>query len=409
MTMNLRTTHVTLLCVLGGLGGCLQPHALDDDSSSSDPSSSSTQAPSSAASDAPSSSSSSTTDPTTADATDTSTTAPAGSCGDGVVDRDEECDDGTANADDAACTADCLRNACGDGKLWPGHEECDDGTSNADDAACTAACTVARCGDGRQQAGVEACDDGVNDGSYGSCAADCSARAAHCGDLVVDPEEECDSGEPMCLRDCRLATSCLRVHEAEPERGSGPAVVYPLGTLTSGVEVYCDMDTDGGGYTLLKVDIDSEVNDLPYHAKKAESTCAGYGMRLFIPRSAAHLSAAHAVAVSENVAPQGGGTKALGADYLQILGVYPLKAGVSCPGKPLQPSHCPQWVAGDGGPWYVSKTVVNAAEPDPAGACAGCSLIYTWNADGTVKNYKSLPAPGGSSLRFMCDVGDKRP
>ena len=48
-------------------------------------------------------------------------------------------------------------------------------------------------------------------------------------------------------------------------------------------------------------------------------------------------------------------------------------------------------------------------EPDPADACLGCSMIYTWNADASIKSYKTLPAPGGSSLRFMCDVGDKRP
>ena len=36
-------------------------------------------------------------------------------------------------------------------------------------------------------------------------------------------------------------------------------------------------------------------------------------------------------------------------------------------------------------------------------------MIYTWNQNGSVKSYKTVAAPGGSSLRFMCDVGDKRP
>jgi len=132
-------------------------------------------------------------------------------------------------------------------------------------------------------------------------------------------------------------------------------------------------------------------------------------MHLFIPRSAAHLTAAHGVATTENVAPKGGGIKAFGPDYLQILGIYPLKAGVSCVGKPLVPANCPQWVASDGGPWYVSKVVTNQTEPDPADACLGCSMIYTWNPDASVKSYKTAPTPGGSSLRFMCDVGDKQP
>jgi len=404
MMMNLRMTHVTLLCVLGGLAGCLQPGGSASDASTDAASSSSGAASTSSTTD-----SSSTTDPTTGTVGDTSgSTTTTGVCGDGVVDTLEECDDAAANADDAACTADCLRNVCGDGKLWPGHEDCDDGSANADGGACTSACTLASCGDGKVLEGVEVCDDGVNDGAYGSCAADCSARAAHCGDGTIDVEEECDSEDPSCLGNCKHATSCLRVHEAEPALTSGLRTIFPLGPA-QGIEVYCDMVSDGGGYTFLKVDVDSELNDLPYPAKKAEATCAEYGMQLFIPRSAEHLTAAHGVATTENVLPVGGGGKLLGPDYLQIFAVYPLKAGVSCLGKPLVPANCPQWVAGDGGPWYISKLVANPVEPDPADACLGCSMIYTWNADASIKSYKTLPAPGGSSLRFMCDVGDKRP
>jgi len=407
MMMNLRTTHVLLFGVLG-LGGCLQPDGPAGDGSSETSDASTGPATSETGGDSTSATDPTTSTTTTDPDTTSTTAAPSGSCGDGLVDLDEECDDAEANADDAACTTACLRNVCGDGKLWPGHEDCDDGPANAASATCTDACTLARCGDGKVQDGVEVCDDGVNDGAYGSCAADCSARSAHCGDGVLDPEEECDSEDPSCLGNCTAASSCLRVHEAEPEQPSGVRTIYPLGA-TLPVDVYCDMVSDGGGYTFLKVDVDSDVNDLPYPAKKAEMKCAEYGMRLFIPRSPDHLTAAHAVATAENVAPYGGGAKALGPDYLQILGIYPLKAGVSCLGKPLVAANCPQWAASDGGPWYVSKLVTNPTEPDPAGACVGCSMIYTWNLDGSVKSYKTLPAPGGSSLRFMCDLGDKRP
>jgi hypothetical protein len=403
MMMNLRATHVTLLCVLGGLTGCLQPEKVADDDSSGT-SSSSSGTTTTATTDA-----TSTTDVSTGSVTATSsTTAVTGSCGDGVVDDAEQCDDAGANADDAACTSACIRNVCGDGLLWAGHEDCDDGAGNADSAMCTSTCDLATCGDAKVQDGVEVCDDGINDGAYGSCVADCSAQAAHCGDGVIDVQEECDSEDPSCLGSCLVATSCLRVHEADPELASGLRTIYPLDPA-QGVEVYCDMVSDGGGYTFLKVDVDSDLNDLPYPAKKAETVCATYGMHLFVPRSAEHLTAAYGVATSDNVAPQGGGIKALGPDYLQILGIYPLKAGVSCIGKPLVPDNCPQWVASDGGPWYVSKVVANASEPDPSDACLGCSMIYTWNPDSSVKSYKTLPAPGGSSLRFMCDVGDKRP
>ncbi|MEM6296273.1 MAG: DUF1554 domain-containing protein [Myxococcota bacterium] len=48
-------------------------------------------------------------------------------CGDGVVDSDEECDDGVErNALEGACLPDCNLNVCGDGNLAP-TEGCDDG------------------------------------------------------------------------------------------------------------------------------------------------------------------------------------------------------------------------------------------------------------------------------------------
>src|SRR5687768_17080737 len=52
------------------------------------------------------------------------------SCGDGVTDADEECDDG--NDDDGdACRSNCVMAACHDGVVYVGIEPCDDG--NEDD------------------------------------------------------------------------------------------------------------------------------------------------------------------------------------------------------------------------------------------------------------------------------------
>nr|MBA3549382.1 hypothetical protein [Nannocystis sp.] len=99
--------------------------------------------------------------------TDVATTSgdipPIPVCGDGVLDPDEGCDNGPANADDADCTTQCQLASCGDGLLQAGVEDCDDGPANADDDACTLACAVAGCGDGLVQTGVEDCDDGNAD------------------------------------------------------------------------------------------------------------------------------------------------------------------------------------------------------------------------------------------------------
>lgn len=43
------------------------------------------------------------------------------SCGDGVVDANEECDEGLGINDDSRfCTKNCMLNVCGDGKLFVG-------------------------------------------------------------------------------------------------------------------------------------------------------------------------------------------------------------------------------------------------------------------------------------------------
>ena len=69
------------------------------------------------------------------------TIVPPPSCGDGVVDPGEQCDDGPDNSDTAgdACRTTCRRPACGDSVTDTG-EECDDG-NRVDDDACSNACT----------------------------------------------------------------------------------------------------------------------------------------------------------------------------------------------------------------------------------------------------------------------------
>lgn len=71
-----------------------------------------------------------------------SATAAPFSCGDGVIDSDEECDDSAANSDAVAgaCRTNCLLAACGDAVVDPG-EECDDGGPFGGDG-CNGACIV---------------------------------------------------------------------------------------------------------------------------------------------------------------------------------------------------------------------------------------------------------------------------
>lgn len=97
------------------------------------------------------------------------TTAGVPACGDGVVDANEECDDGLdINDDSRFCTKTCKLNICGDGKLFLGWELCDEGAGNSDayGSLCGKQCEPgARCGDNKVQPEFETCDLGPDNGS----------------------------------------------------------------------------------------------------------------------------------------------------------------------------------------------------------------------------------------------------
>ena len=132
-------------------------------------------------------------------------------CGDGIVQKGEDCDDGNQdNTDD--CTNACFAAACGDGFVQT-DEECDDGNQSNEDA-CLNNCDEAICGDGYIDANNEVCDDGFNDGNYDGCMPGCTKLGPYCGDKIITkvdlnaPKsyEYCD-GSPViqgvgCTGDC---------------------------------------------------------------------------------------------------------------------------------------------------------------------------------------------------------------
>ncbi|HYO93764.1 MAG TPA: DUF4215 domain-containing protein [Polyangiaceae bacterium] len=94
-------------------------------------------------------------------------------CGDGIVQQDEECDDGN-EVDTDECLPSCVLATCGDSLIWDGKETCDDGNDDNTDE-CPTTCEEAACGDGFVQADLEGCDDGnlINgDGCSRTCAAE---------------------------------------------------------------------------------------------------------------------------------------------------------------------------------------------------------------------------------------------
>ena len=178
------------------------------------------------------------TDTGAADASFTDADAgPVADCGNGSVDRGEDCDDGNAQGGDG-CSVSCRQEAgfhcsgqpsiceteCGDGTT-AGDEICDDGNLSTElgcaygtpsCAACNATCeaelalTGPYCGDGDRHA-QEACDDGnavtETECEYGTrpctlcngaCDSELELTGRVCRDGTLDPEEECDFASDYC-------------------------------------------------------------------------------------------------------------------------------------------------------------------------------------------------------------------
>jgi len=185
-------------------------------------------------------------------------------CGDGTVDPGEQCDDGNL-VDGDGCQADCMAPRCGDGVVDDG-EACDAGAANSDEpgAACRLDCRAAGCGDGVVDPG-ESCDDGNavdGDGCSVACGLECGngvvdpgeqcdegadnseepdascrtdCRAARCGDGVDDGDEDCDDGNTIGGDGCSAACATLLSDDFSPVEDRGWAFVDPLGDASYGI------------------------------------------------------------------------------------------------------------------------------------------------------------------------------
>ncbi len=358
-----------------------------------------------------------------------SNTCALASCGDGVKQPAEECDD--ANADDTdACLATCVSAKCGDGQTQAGVEDCDDANAVETDA-CLGTCKNASCGDKQVQEGVETCDDGVNDGGYGGCAKDCKAKGPFCGDKVKNGAEVCDDGvndggyggcamdckalgpscgdkvkngpeacddgnpdnKDGCLTTCALPKTCLVIKTAIPGATDGEYTVTPDGIQP--FKAWCDMTTNGGGYSFLKRKIAVS------NAVQAEAECDKFGMNLLITRTPQHVVSAVKVANNPMVLPDAN------PNYMYIMGIYPKVQGDTCTLKSFASTtpNC-NWRAGDNGPFYVSNRV-DISEPNGDNGVTS-SMYYSFDVNGVATGYNDINAPGYTSATFMCDFGDKK-
>ncbi|GMU00983.1 hypothetical protein KH5H1_51030 [Corallococcus caeni] len=185
------------------------------------------------------------------------------SCGDGVKEGDEGCDDGDTKSGDgcsASCQVEqgwncgatglrCHAARCGDA-IIAAPEECEDGNTASGDG-CNDSCRLEQgykcdgvgktcvkttCGDAKTE-GTEQCDDGNNDlgdGCSPSCQLEPRCTGGNCtnvcGDGVLAADEQCDDGNLRefdgCSSVCQIEEgfSCPRIPPSPPSMLTLPIV-----------------------------------------------------------------------------------------------------------------------------------------------------------------------------------------
>ncbi|MDM5270827.1 Ig-like domain-containing protein [Sulfurovum sp. zt1-1] len=181
-----------------------------------------------------------------------------------------------------------------------------------------------------------------------------------------------------------LLASCRAYLENGLSVGDGMYMIDPDGV--GGIdpfEAYCDMTSDGGGYTIKTVTTSSALL-----APAAEAYCSdNFGMHLFVPRTEAHFTAA---------------VTAHGAEYFYIMGIYPNVNGATCINTPFNSASCTTWAPKDGGIWYVSNRT-DIAEPNGDNN-VDQSMGYAFSGT-TLANYNDIVS-GYSSQNFACSALD---
>ncbi|MEZ4294892.1 MAG: fibrinogen-like YCDxxxxGGGW domain-containing protein [Polyangiaceae bacterium] len=190
--------------------------------------------------------------------------------------------------------------------------------------------------------------------------------AAGTSDCDGDPTNGCETDDAFTLGACQGDRSCREILRKHPGAASGLYLVDADGAGPApGVRAYCDMATDGGGYTMVRVnDVTLATDPTAYAAR-----CAALGMQVIVPQTKAHAQAIYTfngdvAANLVNVFPKNNGASTL-RNWVGICGGGP----------------CPFWISDK-----ADGTTCNSTEPNGSGQMqsrlyrtnVGCGIEGTW-------------------------------
>lgn len=153
---------------------------------------------------------------------------------------------------------------------------------------------------------------------------------------------------------CAVPTTCKAILAANQSAKDGMYTIDPDGAgPKAALMVFCDMTTDGGGYTMYPV-----TGGISTSRFDQATSCDTVGLKLVIPRTKGHLTMMY---------------NKYGAGSFQVLpGVYGLVGGGNYTGCAMNSKDATcgkNWVATDKGAWWARDTAFSEPNGDYTAGC----------------------------------------
>jgi hypothetical protein len=197
-------------------------------------------------------------------------------------------------------------------------------------------------------------------------------------------------------------TSCVDIRIRNPSATSGNYVIQPAGSQQT-ISVYCDMVTDGGGYTYYACQNCPSVSD----ASVSVNGCMAVGLQMVVPRTKAHW-----VAMFDWISSWGGTVQSF---FAAVPGIYKPGSGYGpCSGGGngiMNSNYCTDpngWRALDGGKWWLMDTAFGEPNGDYTGGCLLViwGLTYNFAANEYSWGFNDGNCQASTGTRYVCSTND---